>query len=112
MESLCYSGCIPCYNKEKGYVIHGGEPLADLGEGFVKPAIVEVPEQCDVVKTETFAPYVVVEASSGSDIALDISNTMTFRNIAPMTLDLVKRLTEQTVEVHLNALTTLNTLTT
>ena len=51
----------------------------------------------------------MVEASLGTDIALDISNTMTFRNIAAMTLDLELRKEVQDLNVHVNSITTLNT---
>ena len=60
--------------KEKGYVIHGGEPLSDLGEGFVKPAIVEVPEQCNIVRTETFAPILYAMKYTELDEAIAIQN--------------------------------------
>ena len=60
--------------KEKGYAIHGGEPLTDLGEGFVKPAIVEVPEQCDIVRTETFAPILYTMKYTELDEAIAIQN--------------------------------------
>ena len=60
--------------KEKGYAIHGGEPLTDLGEGFVQPAIVEVPEQCDIVRTETFAPILYAMKYTELDKAIAIQN--------------------------------------
>ncbi len=60
--------------KEKGYAIHGGEPLTDLGEGFVQPAIVEVPEQCDIVRTETFAPILYAMKYTELDKAIEIQN--------------------------------------
>tara|TARA_B000000557_G_scaffold231059_1_gene204173 strand:- start:776 stop:2146 length:1371 start_codon:yes stop_codon:yes gene_type:complete len=60
--------------KEKGYAIHGGEPLSDLGEGFVKPAIVEVPEQCNIVRTETFAPILYAMKYTELDEAIAIQN--------------------------------------
>jgi aldehyde dehydrogenase (NAD+) len=60
--------------KEKGYAIHGGEPLTELGEGFVKPAIVEVPEQCDIVRTETFAPILYAMKYTELDEAIAIQN--------------------------------------
>ena len=60
--------------KEKGYAIHGGEPLTDLGEGFVQPAIVEVPEQCDIVRTETFAPILYAMKYTELDEAIAIQN--------------------------------------
>ena len=60
--------------REQGYTIHGGEPLPDLGEGFVKPAIVEVPEQCDIVRTETFAPILYTMKYTNLDEAIAIQN--------------------------------------
>ena len=60
--------------KEEGYTIHGGEPLTDLGEGFVQPAIVEVPEQCDIVRTETFAPILYAMKYTDIDEAIAIQN--------------------------------------
>ena len=60
--------------REQGYTIHGGEPLPDLGEGFVQPAIVEVPEQCDIVRTETFAPILYTMKYTELDEAIAIQN--------------------------------------
>ena len=60
--------------KEEGYTIHGGEPLTDLGEGFVKPAIVEVPEQSDIVRTETFAPILYTMKYKDLEEAIAIQN--------------------------------------
>ena len=60
--------------KLKGYEIHGGQPLPDLGEGFVKPAIVEVDDQCDLVKTETFAPILYAMKYNELDEAIHLQN--------------------------------------
>ena len=60
--------------REQGYTVHGGEPLTDLGEGFVQPAIVEVPEQCDIVRTETFAPILYTMKYTDLDEAIAIQN--------------------------------------
>ena len=60
--------------REQGYTIHGGEPLPDLGEGFVQPAIVEVPEQCDIVRTETFAPILYTMKYTNLNEAIAIQN--------------------------------------
>ena len=60
--------------REEGYTVHGGEPLKNLGEGFVKPAIVEVPEQCDIVRTETFAPILYTMKYTELDEAIAIQN--------------------------------------
>jgi aldehyde dehydrogenase (NAD+) len=37
----------------KGYVVHGGESFGDC---LVRPAIVEATQQCELVRTEIFAP--------------------------------------------------------
>ena len=60
--------------REQGYTVHGGEPLTDLGEGFVQPAIVEVPKQCDIVRTETFAPILYTMKYTELDDAIAIQN--------------------------------------
>ena len=60
--------------REQGYTVHGGEPLTELGEGFVQPAIVEVPEQCDIVRTETFAPILYTMKYTDIDEAIAIQN--------------------------------------
>ena len=59
--------------KAKGYIIHGGEVV----EGCtVRPAIVEVTAQCDLVKTETFAPILYVMKYKDLDEAIDIHNAV------------------------------------
>ena len=59
--------------KAKGYIIHGGEMV----EGCtVRPAIVEVTAQCDLVKTETFAPILYVMKYKELDEAIDIHNAV------------------------------------
>ena len=59
--------------KQKGYIIHGGEVV----EGCtVRPAIVEVTAQCDLVKTETFAPILYVMKYKELNEAIDIHNAV------------------------------------
>ena len=60
--------------KEKGYKIYGGAPLTDLGDSYVRPAIVEVNTQCELVKQETFAPILYVMKYSSLDDAIKIHN--------------------------------------
>ena len=43
--------------RDEGGEVHGGEPLHDL---YVKPALVEMPAQSAVMRTETFAPILYV----------------------------------------------------
>ena len=59
--------------KAKGYTVHGGEVV----EGCtVRPAIVEASEQCDLVKTETFAPILYVLKYTDLDEAISIHNAV------------------------------------
>ncbi len=58
---------------DEGGSIFGGDPVE--GEGFyVTPAIVEMPEQSDVVKAETFAPILYVLTYEGLDEAIHLQN--------------------------------------
>lgn len=57
--------------RNKGYTIHGGEIIEGC---YVKPAIVEVKEQCDLVKSETFAPILYTLKYFGLDNAIRMNN--------------------------------------
>ncbi len=59
---------------EIGYKVHGGEPLPDLGNSYVKPAIVEVESQSDLVKRETFAPILYIMKYKNLEEAIDLHN--------------------------------------
>ena len=59
--------------KAKGYTVHGGEVVEDCS---VRPAIVEATEQCDLIKTETFAPILYVLKYSDLDEAINIHNAV------------------------------------
>lgn len=64
-------------NKAKsdgGEVIIGGEMLSDLGPNFVMPAIIKMPSQTDIVKTETFAPILYLLEYETIEDALHIHN--------------------------------------
>ncbi|NNG06019.1 MAG: aldehyde dehydrogenase family protein [Inquilinus sp.] len=61
--------------RAEGGIVTGGERLADgaLANGhYVRPAIVEMPDQTDIVRTETFAPilYVLRYRDFGEAVAL------------------------------------------
>ncbi len=67
--------------REQGGTVGGGEritdvvPAADDGEGFyVRPAIVHMPEQTDLVRTETFAPILYVLRYRDLDDAIAMHN--------------------------------------
>ncbi len=57
--------------REKGYIVHGGESLGDC---LVRPAIVEASEQCELVRTETFAPILYVLKYSKLEEAIQLHN--------------------------------------
>jgi aldehyde dehydrogenase (NAD+) len=57
--------------REKGYIVYGGESLGDC---LVRPAIVEASEQCELVRTETFAPILYVLKYSKLEEAIQLHN--------------------------------------
>ena len=57
--------------REKGYIVHGGESLGDC---LVRPAIVEASRQCELVRTETFAPILYVLKYSKLEEAIELHN--------------------------------------
>ncbi len=59
-----------------GGVVHGGEPVNDAvaGGAYVRPAIVEMPAQTEVVREETFAPILYVMGYSEFDAAVAMQN--------------------------------------
>ncbi len=60
-----------------GGIVHGGERvLADRYPGayYVRPAIVEMPEQTEIVRTETFAPILYVLRHRSMEEALALHN--------------------------------------
>jgi aldehyde dehydrogenase (NAD+) len=63
--------------RDAGYTVHGGERVAVAGcDGgcYVQPAIVEVPEQDDNMREETFAPLLYVVPYDTLDEAIAIHN--------------------------------------
>jgi aldehyde dehydrogenase (NAD+) len=64
-------------NKSKGdggEVLTGGEMLSNLGPNFVSPAIVKMPAQTEIVKTETFAPILYLLEYETIEDAIKIHN--------------------------------------
>jgi aldehyde dehydrogenase (NAD+) len=57
--------------RSKGHIVHGGEIIQSC---YVRPAVVEVKEQCDLVRSETFAPIVYVLKYLGLDNAIRMNN--------------------------------------
>jgi len=58
--------------KAEGGAVHGGARIGDGPGYYVRPALVEMPRQTDIVRTETFAPilYVLRYKTLGEAIAL------------------------------------------
>ncbi|WP_324749257.1 aldehyde dehydrogenase family protein [Sphingomonas sp. LY54] len=66
--------------KAQGGIVHGGERVDVAGlEGgyYVRPAIVEMPAQTEIVKEETFAPILYVLTYSDFDDAIALQNGVT-----------------------------------
>ena len=58
-----------------GGVVHGGEPVTGPGEGaYVRPALVEMPTQAEIVRRETFAPILYVLRADDLDTAIALNN--------------------------------------
>ncbi|MAA67867.1 MAG: delta-1-piperideine-6-carboxylate dehydrogenase [Deltaproteobacteria bacterium] len=57
--------------RAKEYIVHGGEHLRDC---LVRPAIVEATEQCELVRTETFAPILYMLKYSELTEAIQLHN--------------------------------------
>ncbi len=61
--------------RAQGGLVHGGERVAGPGEGvYVRPALVEMPAQSQVVLTETFAPILYVLRYRELDEAIALNN--------------------------------------
>ncbi|MBE7436124.1 MAG: aldehyde dehydrogenase family protein [Anaerolineales bacterium] len=64
-------------NKAKadgGEVLTGGEMLPKLGPNFVTPAIIKMPAQTEIVRTETFAPVLYLLEYESIEEAIRIHN--------------------------------------
>jgi aldehyde dehydrogenase (NAD+) len=63
--------------KAEGGVVHGGHPVTKgvpEGGAYIAPALVEMPAQTAVVKTETFAPILYVLGYDTLDEAIHLQN--------------------------------------
>jgi aldehyde dehydrogenase (NAD+) len=63
--------------RAEGGVVHGGAPVTagvPAGGAYIAPALVEMPAQSDVVKTETFAPILYVLGYETLDEAIHLQN--------------------------------------
>jgi aldehyde dehydrogenase (NAD+) len=63
--------------KDQGGVVHGGERVTSgvpHGGIYVRPALVEMPGQTTIVRTETFAPIMYVMAYDTLEEAIELQN--------------------------------------
>jgi len=57
-----------------GVILFGGRMRSELGPNFVEPTIVKMPDQTEIVKTETFAPILYVLDFEDVEEAIQINN--------------------------------------
>jgi len=65
--------------RAQGGVVHGGAPVTKgvpAGGAYVRPAIVDMPEQSAIVQTETFAPILYVMGYRDLDQAIEMQNAV------------------------------------
>lgn len=60
--------------KQGGQILTGGERVTSDGGCYVRPAIVAMPGQSDIVLHETFAPILYVLKASGFEESVDLQN--------------------------------------
>ena len=61
--------------RAEGGQVFGGERVAGPGDGvYVRPALIEMPAQCAVVRQETFAPILYVLACDDLEQAIALNN--------------------------------------
>ncbi len=79
MEALKNMQAALAAARAQGGVVHGGEPVTEgvpAGGAYVRPAIVDMPEQSGIVQTETFAPILYVMGYSDLDQAIEMQNAV------------------------------------
>ena len=62
--------------EQGGTILTGGDGVSLKGGYYVRPALVEMPAQSDVVKHETFAPILYVMTYSDFDEAVEMNNAV------------------------------------
>ncbi len=60
--------------KSQGGVVHGGQVVSDDAGCYVEPCLIEMPEQSDIVRQETFAPILYLMKYQDMDEAIDLHN--------------------------------------
>ncbi|WP_428543650.1 L-piperidine-6-carboxylate dehydrogenase [Profundibacter sp.] len=79
MEALKNMQAALATARAQGGVVHGGEQVTKgvpAGGAYVRPAIVDMPEQSAIVQTETFAPILYVMGYSDLDQAIETQNAV------------------------------------
>jgi aldehyde dehydrogenase (NAD+) len=61
---------------DDGEVVYGGGKLPEIGDNFVEPTIIRMPEQIPLVCTETFAPILYIMEYETLDEAIEIHNAV------------------------------------
>jgi aldehyde dehydrogenase (NAD+) len=59
---------------EGGSILCGGKPRHEIGPNFIEPAIVKMPQQTEIVRTETFAPILYLLEYDGIEEAVALHN--------------------------------------
>lgn len=73
-----FEAAIAAASDDGGTVVTGGGRADGPGSGvYVHPAIIEMPSQSDVVKTETFAPLLYVLRYTDFETAIELHNEVT-----------------------------------
>lgn len=69
-----YTAAIDTAVEQGGTVLYGGETLPQLGERFVQPTLIAMPEQTPLVCEETFAPILYLMTYNDIDEAITMHN--------------------------------------
>ncbi|WP_456695629.1 L-piperidine-6-carboxylate dehydrogenase [Aeromicrobium sp. P5_D10] len=70
-----FSRAIDSAKADGGAVVTGGDRAEVAGDGYyVRPAIIDMPKQTEIVKTETFAPLLYVLGYDELDEAIELHN--------------------------------------
>ncbi|HLS13923.1 MAG TPA: aldehyde dehydrogenase family protein, partial [Beutenbergiaceae bacterium] len=73
-----FAGAIEKATADGGRLVTGGQRVPGPGEGvYVQPAIVDMPAQTEIVRTETFAPLLYVMTYTDFDEAIELHNGVT-----------------------------------
>ncbi len=80
IDESAYAGfvrAIEAAQKDGGRLVTGGARTDGMGNGYyVEPAIIEMPEQTDIVRSETFAPILYVLDYDDLDQAIALHNAV------------------------------------